>query len=746
MRAWIWWMLLEVALLAPALAEPMPAPEAGDAVVYDIVLQDRATGKVDEFRRVGEALYAPRALLQELGLPLPPGSGEWVDLHGVAGLAVTVDESRQQISLHLAAGLRPLTLLYFPEQAAAAAQKLAPGLSLGYALSAQRGGADTVTAARFTPRLFGPFGVLTHDMRYNSEDDPRWRRIDSYWQQDFPAQARQLRIGDAIAPGLNWSRAWRYGGVHFGSDYSLRPDLITYPLPGFRGEAAVPSVLDIVVNGLRTQQGEVPDGPFAIPRLPLISGGGEALVVMTDALGREQVTRMPFYVSTSLLRAGLSDFSVDAGKLRRGFGDRYTRAFASFSGRHGLGDSVTLEAQAQAGDALRSAGLGLVARVGQAGAVQLALSRSQGGACAGSQLYLASEWQRGWFSARSVQQWKRDDFCDLAALEGSALPRRQSQFSLGLATAIGQFNLSRIARSDDDGTALRLESLNWSQRLFERAWLSLGVQRLRESGKDDDVSVQLGLLLPLDDAGTSFSFNAIGGARDRRIASLQRPAPAGLGWGYRLESALERSDLRAAAEWRTRLSDLSLEFDHSSGGSAVRAGAEGALVWLDGQVFATRRLGDAFAVVDTGGVAGLPIHRENQWQGRSDAQGRFLVTELRPYEANRIGYEPRELPADVQGDSTLRLLYPYRGGGIRAGFGLQRTGAQALQLRLADGSLAPVGTQVLVDGHALQSVGYDGLVQLPPPAAAQHWQLRGSFGACTLRPIAPAQLQCEAGR
>ncbi|TDR41552.1 outer membrane usher protein [Tahibacter aquaticus] len=746
MRAWSWWMFLELALAAPALAAPEPGPEAGDIVVYDVVLQDRTTGKVDEFRRVGDALYAPRALLQELGLPLPAGSGEWVDLRGVAGLAVTVDEARQQLSLRLAAGLRPLTVLYFPDQAAAPAQKLAPGLSLGYAFSQQRSGSDTATAARFTPRLFGPFGVFSHDTLYNSEDQPRWRRIDSYWQQDFPAQARQLRIGDAIAPGLAWSRAWRYGGVHFGSDYSLRPDLITYPLPGFRGEAAVPSALDIVVNGLRTPQGQVPDGPFAIPRLPLISGGGEALVVMTDALGREQVSRVPFYVSTHLLRAGLSDFSLDAGRLRRGFGDRYTRGFAALSARHGFSDSLTLETQAQAGDGLRSAGMGLVTRVGQAGAVQLAVSRSQGGTCAGSQLYLASEWQRGWFSARSVQQWKRDEFCDLAALEGSALPRRQSQFSLGVATAIGQFNLSRIARREDDGSALLLESASWSQRLLERAWLSLAVQRLRESGKDNDSAVQLNLLLPLDDAGTSLAFDGISGARDRRIASLQRPAPAGLGWGYRLESALERSDLRVAAEWRTRNADLSLEADYSSSGTAVRAGAEGALVWLDGQLFATRRLGDAFAVVDTAGVANLPIQRENQWQGRSNAQGRFLVTELRPYEANRIGYDARELPAQVQGDTDWRLLYPYRGGGIRADLGLRRSPAQALQLRLADGSLAPLGAQVLLDGRALQSVGYDGLVQLPPPTPRQRWQLRGSFGECTLRSVAPAQLQCETGR
>ena len=56
MRAWISWVILELGLCATAAA----APEAGERVVYEVLLQQRPTGRVDEFRRDAGVLYAPR--------------------------------------------------------------------------------------------------------------------------------------------------------------------------------------------------------------------------------------------------------------------------------------------------------------------------------------------------------------------------------------------------------------------------------------------------------------------------------------------------------------------------------------------------------------------------------------------------------------------------------------------------------------------------------------------------------------
>lgn len=739
MRAWICWMLLELGLVARAAA----GPDAGERLVYDVLLQGDATGKVEEFRRSDGALYAPRRLLQELGLAVPADAGEWVRLDSIAGLSASVDEPRQQLSLRLAAALRPLTTLQSMREELPAPQRLAPGASLDYALNLLRGnGGDTDVTARLAPRLFGPYGSFSHDTLYNSAEARRWRRIETWWQSDFPQRPAQLRIGDALTHGPAWSRALYYGGVHWGSDYSLRPDLITYPLPAFAGQAAAPSTVDVIVNGLRTQHSKTPDGPFAIPRLPVFTGGGEALVVVADALGREQVHRLPFFVSTRLLRPGLADYSFDAGKLRRGYSDDYGDGFAAFAGRYGVSDALTAEMQLQAAAGLRIAGAGLVRRVGQLGSVQLAASRSDGDGCKGTQWNLSTEWQRGRFSLRSSQQWNDADYCDLAVRQGQPLPRRQAQLQLGLDSRLGQFNLSRIERDDAEGE-LRLDSLSWSRRLHRQAWLSLGLQRVRESGRPDDESFLFSLLVPLGDGATAFALNGnSGGARERGYASLQRPPPAGPGFGYYLESALQRSEQRAGAHWRRSWADLSLEAEHAAGGDAQRARIEGALVWIGGDIYASRQLGEAFAVIDTGPAADVSIYRENQWLGYTDARGRLLVPQLRAYETNRVALEPRELPPEVQLAQDRLLLRPYRGGGVLASFGVHRDTAQDWLLQLADGRPAPPGSQLLIDGEARQSVGYGGLVHLEATTAAARWELRGAFGQCRLAPVAPTTLRC----
>ncbi|WP_256742673.1 hypothetical protein, partial [Cronobacter sakazakii] len=61
-------------------------------------------------------------------------------------------------------------------------------------------------------------------------------------------------------------------------------------------------------------------GPFTLTNLPYINGSGDAVLVTTDALGRQVSTTLPFYVASELLKPGLSDGSFSAGALRRNYG------------------------------------------------------------------------------------------------------------------------------------------------------------------------------------------------------------------------------------------------------------------------------------------------------------------------------------------------------------------------------------------------------------------------------------------
>ena len=153
--------------------------------------------------------------------------------------------------------------------------------------------------------------------------------------------AATLRVGDAISATGAWGRAVRFGGVQFGTNFATQPTLVTTPLLAARGEAIVPSTVDVFINGQRVANETVPPGPFAIESLPAITGAGELQVVVTDALGRQQIVSRPYYSGPTLLRAGLNEYSVEAGAIREDYALEsfaYGELFAAGTFRRGMTD------------------------------------------------------------------------------------------------------------------------------------------------------------------------------------------------------------------------------------------------------------------------------------------------------------------------------------------------------------------------------------------------------------------------
>ena len=113
--------------------------------------------------------------------------------------------------------------------------------------------------------------------------------------------------GDLVTRTLPWAGSVRLGGFQISRDFSVRPDIVTYPLPTFSGSAAVPSSVDLFVNGNHATSGSVDPGPFTLGDVPYVNGAGEAVVVTTDAQGRRVATSTQFYVANTLLRRGLDE-------------------------------------------------------------------------------------------------------------------------------------------------------------------------------------------------------------------------------------------------------------------------------------------------------------------------------------------------------------------------------------------------------------------------------------------------------
>ncbi len=182
------------------------------------------------------------------------------------------------------------------------------------------------TGGIFDARVFNNYGVLSSSfLGIANTSGNSLIRLDSTYTYSNALSMTRYRIGDVITGGLAWTRPVRLGGVQIATDFSMRPDLITFPLPSFSSSTAVPSTVDVLVNGVQQMSHHVDSGPFDISQIPVVTGSGDVSVVVTDALGRQVVETLPFYASPSLLKPGLSSLSAELGKVRENYGSQDSR-------------------------------------------------------------------------------------------------------------------------------------------------------------------------------------------------------------------------------------------------------------------------------------------------------------------------------------------------------------------------------------------------------------------------------------
>ncbi len=63
----------------------------------------------------------------------------------------------------------------------------------------------------------------------------------------------------------------------------------------FKGQVALPSQVDLIINGIKQFSENIVPGQFDIQSVPSITGAGNAQMVITDINGQQQVLIFPLY-------------------------------------------------------------------------------------------------------------------------------------------------------------------------------------------------------------------------------------------------------------------------------------------------------------------------------------------------------------------------------------------------------------------------------------------------------------------
>jgi outer membrane usher protein len=748
---------LLLAACAPALAaqgpEAITTPEPFAEAIVELHINEQAAPTTLVVRRDVDGTLLLRAEdLAGLRLRSPSRGARLVNgeryyrLGPEVGAVVAFDESTMTGQVTLPAQSFLPTQRATTAADAPRATRTGPGGFVNYDVSAEQAAGRNQGGGFVELGFFGNQGVLTNTLvaRYG-EDRTETARLDTTWTRDLPDRMATLRVGDSISTPGPWGRAVRFGGLQFGTNFSTQPMLVTTPLLAAQGEAVVPSTVDVFVNGRPIASEQVPPGPFSIDRLPVLTGAGQLQVVITDALGRQQVLTQPYYSGTALLSQDLAEYSVELGSVRGDYGTRsfgYGDMIGVASYRRGLSNTLTAGTRAEAqANGIYALGADAAWQAGYVGILTAHLATGGDSDGAGFTTGIGVEHSGQKFSAFAQTQYASRSFIQ-TGMAGLQYTPRQRTFG-GLGFNFGEYGNARVAyglQSFYDSETVETVGINYSVALGRLGYL--GLYASHTSASDSETNVLLTWTLSLGDRRTlSTSLQQSSAPTDfgggfRGNVTLQRDLPAGRGLGYRM-SLSSNDEQDGYLAYQGSAGTASVDYSRRNGDSGVRVGATGGLAITGAGLMPARQLNESFAVVQVADYQGLTVYADNQPVGRTDKHGRVLIEALRPYQRNEISVNPTQVPMDGSlSQSVIGVTPAYRSGAL-VRFPVERAMAATMRVVQANGEPVPAGASASL-GAANFPVALDGLLYLEGLRDATRVRVSWQGGQCSFEARRPA--------
>lgn len=744
---------------ANAQADPFALPETATAAAVrsapaagpgpsEIEIDGRVRARLVDLQGRGDALTIDAANARVAGLPVPEDAAGQVPLASLKLYRWSFDTLRQRLVVRLfndKTGANFRDLARTDEEFAQRRTIAAVRIDYDFNLNAGRGGLNAagIASAAFVK---GDFAVGSS---LRAETGARGRplaamRLDSFAQLRLPGTSTVATAGDFISAGSASQRAVRMGGLQIASDFAQDPDLITTPMPAFSGSVAVPTQLDILTADNRFKLGELEPGEFTVRNVPMNPGRGAMAVLLKDSLGREVVRNVSFYVSNALLRPGLAAYGVNAGFVRRRYGEAgfdYGPLAASAFYRRGLSPFLTLEASGESTPGLVNLGARGDFTIGNLALSSVELRSSRDSAAGGGAMLTASIESLGrGVGGRIGMSLPTANYRDVASHLGDRPP--QKQFFGHISFDLRDTMPLQISYVRQDAPAAYQNSANPLRRsevltasLFHSpsARITFNASAGMRNEQRRSVFASVGLNIRL---GARHSVSAGGGyGQGQSSAALAYQYSDRQNSGVSAQATLgmlnQKPRLTGSANWENRFTTLQGGVVAASGQLAGQLSASGSLIATGGTVFARSRSGNGYALIRAGDVEGIPVRLENRYVGKTDARGQILLQNLRPMTPQHINVDADKLPEDaVVLTSRHVIAVPNRAVGL---VDIKAMYFRPVVLKVVDAAGAPLAAglpAVATPSGRETLVGFEGLVEFNTASGDRSLLIAAGNGDC----------------
>lgn len=711
------------------------AANADETLLLEVDVNGHSIGKIGEFTlRRGKLMARPEEL-RDLGFRVPesgaPGSRDLIPLSDLSGLTFSLDQKNQELHV-TSSDSRLLPTLLQPigseRNEGRRVIESGTGVTLNYDIVDTVAGGQTGATGSLDLRTFSPWGVISSGwLAYagatsSGSGTNRAIRLDSSFTFADVNTLRRYSLGDFITGGLAWTRPIHMEGAQIRSDFSMRPDLVTFPLPSVTGSAAVPSTVDVLADGHLVASSQIGAGPFETPQLPVMSGAGTISMTVTNALGQQVTVTQPFYASSALLAPGLQTFAVQAGLVRLNWGSAsndYGKMAGTAFYRRGLTPGFTLEGSVEGTPGAVMAGTGGVLQVGNLGVINFAAAASTASGNLGAQSSVGAQRIGRIFSLGAAATLASRNYRDVASMNGDGILRKQ--LSAFISVSSRRFGTLGAAYGGVDQDAAptpvqlnvvqaehsHVVSANYSLQIHRVSIYASEFKNFASASAGGSSGLQVGLTIPF---GRRSSVSVGATSDGNAQVQVQKSASQIGDWGYNAYVSAGNSNHEfGEVEHKSRVGLFTAGVDSNAGQATLRLESQGALSFVDGGLFPSNAIYDSFAIVDTGPMAHVHVLQENRDVGSTNSSGRLLVPDMRSFDVNHITIEATDIPPDATINDSSREMRPQDRSGVVVKFAVKISHGALLRLVDEAGVSLTVGSTATLHATGVTvPVGYDG--------------------------------------
>lgn len=613
---------------------------------------------------------------------------------------------------------------------------------LNYQANAYRTANNGIANTQYYLNTLAGVNLVGWRIRYNgnisrqTNQPTRYQNIATYAQHDITALRSQFTVGQTNTPSDVFDRM-PFVGIQLSSDNRMLPDSLQGYAPTVRGIADTNARVSVLQNGQVIYETTVTPGLFEINDL-YNSGGGDLQVKIQESDGRIKTFVVPYAAVPRLLRPGLSNYSLTAGKLRyenlkqapKFIQGTYQRGINNYLSLYA---GTTLAQQYQAGvlGAAINTPIGAFSTdVTQSKADNFANSSYTGKHLQGQNYRVSYSKQveptqtyfnaslyhstNNYFSLSDYARLKEGDNTTIptftSTLQGTHLQVNANQ-SLGEKWG----SLSLIYSTQKEKNQSGQHSTYRITYSNSYKWGSFSISAYRTSDRFGVSSTQyvLNMNIPLGKEAyspqlrTDITRNAQHQTDTRLTLSGTKGETHNINYTVYTHHSTQGNDgtnIGGNIQYLTSAANLNATASHKKNSNQQSLGASGSLVFHPGGITAAQSLGESIAVIEApgaegaavGNVPGLTINRF----------GYAVVPYLTPYRNNDVYLNPEGTSNDVELQATSTNIAPRAGAIAFLKFSTTLGTATMVQLQQADEQAVPVGAFILSEqGETVTMVG-----------------------------------------